>query len=154
MKKITILLFICFGFAKAQAQTSTKYADTANYLIHQIENKKNVFVGKPLSVLLDSLKINPVDALNGSSTYKYQTDFGKTILLNFNHEREFSKSHIIKVDFNNVPSYSKLFPVFYPAAGGVGSIESIIDVYKTLIVKDVLVKDYTNDEPINPDVHY
>ncbi len=152
MKKIIILLFICLGFAKAKAQTFHSYADTANYLIHEIENKKSLYVGQPLSVLLSSLKIQPVYVLTGASQQK--TDFGKVILLYLNHEREFQKTHTIIVVFDTVPDYAQLLPVFFPAAGGRGSLQDIVAVYQTLTVKDVQVKDYTNDEPVNPDVHY
>ncbi len=152
MKKIIILLFVCLGFVKAKAQTFHSYADTANYLIHEIENKKSLYVGQPLSVLLDSLKIQPADVINAGGQQK--TTFGKTIIIYFNYERDFSKKHSIILDFDTVPDYAQLFPVFFPAAGGGGSLNDIIPVYKTLIVKDVVVKDYTSDEPKNPDVHY
>ncbi|WP_234461997.1 hypothetical protein, partial [Pedobacter segetis] len=59
------LLFVTVSYTNVKAQDLHSYADTANYLIHQIENKKNLYVGQPLSVLLDSLKIDPVDALAG-----------------------------------------------------------------------------------------
>jgi hypothetical protein len=152
MKKIIILLSICLGFAKAQAQTFNNYADTANYLIHQIGNKKSLYVGKPLSVLLDSLKIQPVDATAGSGYLK--SDFGKSVTFDFNIERPFVKAHFIIVDFETVPAYDQLFPVFFPPTGGLGSLQSIINIYKTLIIKDVVIKDYTEDEPVNPGVHY
>ncbi len=152
MKKIIILLFVCLGFAKAKAQTFHSYADTANYLIHEIENKKSLYVGQPLSTILDSLKIQPAYVITGATQQK--TDFGKSIAIFFNREREFGKTHYIILHFDPVPAYAQLFPVFFPAAGGLGSLNDIIPVYKTLIVKDVVVKDYTSDEPKNPDVHY
>lgn len=150
MKKIIIIIVVCFGFTKLQGQTFIKYADTANYLIHEIENKKNLFVNQPLSVLLDSLKIQPVDAIAGA---RLKADFGKRIRFYFNHEQNFNKKHFIIVKFDTVPNYDQLFPVFYPAVGR-ASVQSIIAVYNTLIVKDVLVKDYMEDEPVNSDIHY
>ncbi len=116
MKKIIILLFICLGFAKAKAQTFHSYADTANYLIHEIENKKSLYIGQPLSVLLNSLKIKPVDVITGAVQQK--SDFGKSIRIYFNYERDFSKKHIIILHFDTVPDYTQLFLLFFPAAGG------------------------------------
>ncbi|MBK0384547.1 hypothetical protein I5M32_16425 [Pedobacter sp. SD-b] len=81
-------------------------------------------------------------------------DFGKDLRLEFNLERNFNKAHFIVVEFNSVPPYNTLYPVFFPTIGQVGSLQSILSVYRSLIIKDVLVKDYTDDEPVNPDVHY
>jgi hypothetical protein len=147
MKKTVLLLLICFGFAKVKAQTFNNYADTANYLIHEIENKKSLFVNKPLSVLLDSLKIPPVHAIASGVD---PSGFGKRVRFFLNLHREFNKTHFMIVKFQAVPAYAQLFPVFYPAVGQLGTIQRIIAVYNTLIVTDVLVKDYTNDEPVNP----
>ncbi|MBK0384452.1 hypothetical protein I5M32_15915 [Pedobacter sp. SD-b] len=152
MKKLIILLFVTVSYTNVKAQDLHSYADTANYLIHQIENKKNLYVGQPLSVLLDSLKIDPVRSIAGAGMRK--EDFGKDLRLYFNWERDFERKHFIIIEFNSVPEYTTLFPVFYPAIGQGGTLQSILLVYRPLIVKDVFVKDYTNDEPVNPDVHY
>jgi len=152
MKKSIILLLICLSFAKVKAQTFTNYADTANYLIHEIENKKSLFVNKPLSVLLDSLKMQPVHAIG--SGLQGKTNFGKSVSFCFNLQRSVDKQHFIIVDFDSVPPYAQLFPVFYPAVGQLGTIQSIIAVYNTLIVTNVLVKDYTNDEPVKTGIQY
>jgi len=152
MKTSIIILLTCLSFAKVKAQTFNNYADTANYLIHEIENKKTLFVNKPLSVLLDSLKMQPVHAIGNGLQRK--TNFGKTVSFYFNLERAFDKKHFITVDFDSVPPYAQLFPVFYPAVGQLGSITSIIAIYNTLIVKDVGVKHYSDDEPVNPAIQY
>ena len=152
MKKIIILLLFSFCLNKVKAQTFSNYADTANYLIHKIENKKTLFVGKPLSVLLDSLKIQPVDAYSGNSTSKGDA-FGKRIFFEFNHKKKFEKSHFIIVHFVNPPVYTQAFPLFFPTVGR-GSLQNIIGVYNSLVVQDVQVKDYKDDEPVNPGVHY
>ncbi|MBK0384548.1 hypothetical protein I5M32_16430 [Pedobacter sp. SD-b] len=152
MKKLIILLFVTASYTNVKAQDLHSYADTANYLIHQIENKKNLYVGQPLSVLLDSLKIDPVRSIPGAGMRK--EDFGKDLRLYFNWERDFERKHFIIIEFNSVPEYTTLYPVFFPTIGQVGSLQSILSVYRPLIVKDVLVKDYTDDEPVNPDVHY
>ncbi|WP_200588287.1 hypothetical protein [Pedobacter segetis] len=133
------------------AQDLHSYADTANYLIHQIENKKSLFVSQPLSVMMDSLKISPVEAITAAMR---KEDFGKELGLYFNWQDNFNRKHFIVVLFDSVPPYTTLFPVFYPAIGQGGSLQSILSVYRPLIIKDVLVKDYTDDEPVNPDVHY
>ncbi|MBK0384451.1 hypothetical protein I5M32_15910 [Pedobacter sp. SD-b] len=152
MKKLILLVLILISFINVKAQDLHSYADTANYLIHQIENKKNLYVGQPLSVLLDSLKINPVKVIPEGGIR--EEDLGKDLRLEFNLERNFNKAHFIVVEFNSVPPYTTLFPVFYPGIGQQRSLQSVFSVYRPLIIKDVLVKDYNDDEPINPDVHY
>lgn len=151
MKKIILLLIICLGLSKVKAQTFYNYADTANYLIHQIEDKKSLYVGKPLSILLDSLKINPVRSYTAVVP---KDNFGKKLYFEFNYERAFQKSHFIIVKFDTVPGYTQLFPLFFPTQGQEGTVQSIISTYNSFIIKDILVKDYTNDEPVNPNVHY
>jgi hypothetical protein len=151
MKKLIILIIISFGFGKLKAQTFSTYADTANYLIHEIEYKKSLFVNKPFSVLLDSLKIQPVHAANGILE---RSNFGKSVGFYFNLERAFDKKHFITVDFDSVPAYAQLFPEFYPAVGQLGTIQSVVNIYYNLIVKNVGVKRYTDDEPVKTGIQY
>ncbi|MBK0384446.1 hypothetical protein I5M32_15885, partial [Pedobacter sp. SD-b] len=126
MKKLIILLFVTASYTNVKAQDLHSYADTANYLIHQIENKKNLYVGQPLSVLLDSIRVNPVDALAGGGV---KEDFGKKLRLYFNWEYDFNRKHFIIIKFDSVPSYNTLYPVFFPTIGQVGSLQSILSVY-------------------------
>jgi len=151
MKKTIILSILAFGLAQVQAQTFTTYADSANYLIHEIEAKKSLYVNKPFSVLLDSLKIKPVAVTEG--TVK-KADFGKRLNFDFNYQRDFNKSHFIIVYFDSVPPYPTLFPIFYPPGGADEDFAQILNIYRPLIIKDILVKDYDQDEPRNPAVIY
>jgi len=151
MKKTIILSIWAFGLAQVQAQTFATYADSANYLIHEIEAKKSLYVNKPFSVLLDSLKIQPVAVIEG--TVK-KADFGKCLRFYFNYEREFNKKHFITIDFDSVPPYPTLFPIFYPPGGADEDFNQILNIYRQLIVKDVSVKLYDQDEPRNPAVIY
>jgi hypothetical protein len=95
MKNLIIVLFILTAIIKLSAQTFKTYADTANYLISRIENNRNYYIGKPFSVLYDSLKVKPVDVwLHYSDmNLKDTVDFGKTLRFLFNYAEEFTGSH-------------------------------------------------------------
>jgi len=151
MKKTIILSILAFGLAQVQAQTFATYADSANYLIHEIEAKKSLYINKTFSVLLDSLKIQPVTVIECMAK---QADFGKTLRFYFNYERDFEKTHFITVDFDSVPPYTTLYPVFHPGGGADANLNQVFDIYRLLIVKDVSVKLYDQDEPRNPAVIY
>ncbi|WP_346237096.1 hypothetical protein ABDK00_012340 [Niabella insulamsoli] len=151
MKKVlTVIAFIILA-AQIYAQTVFfTYQDTARYLMNEIEAKSNLYIGKPFSVLYDSLKLNPVTAGNGLP----QKDiFGKRVFFEFNYEREFEKAHYLIVDFENVPPYNVLFPIFYPSQGQFGPLQSIVDTYKPLIVKDVVTKDYYAEPDWEPAIN-
>lgn len=151
MKKIIIIALILLASIKVNAQTFTTYADTANYLISQIENKKSQYIGKPFSVLYDSVKIKPVFAI-AEYTIKKE-DFGKVLRLYFNYLfRDFSKTHILIISFNNCPPYNNLHPLLFPGADESMNMFAIINLYKSLIVKDIIVKDYQQDDPVNPHI--
>jgi hypothetical protein len=53
---ITALLFLCIVI-----KGKTQVPDTAQYLIDSIQPKLSYYIGKPLKVLLQDLKINPVE---------------------------------------------------------------------------------------------
>jgi hypothetical protein len=144
MKTVFILVaFVLLGLA-SKSQTLNSYADTSNYLINEIGAKKNLYIGKPFSVLFDSLKITPTYIVNRSTEKK---GFGKDLRFEFNMEREFSKAHFIIVKFVDVPVYDTLFPILYPGVGVARDHNLVINTYKPLIVKDIIIKDYSNDDP-------
>ena len=150
MKKIILIIILLVGSKGLSAQSYmnlTTYQDTANYLIHEVEMKKNLFKNKPFQVLLDSLKVAPIQVIEGSNKNE---DLGKELIFDFNFESEFNNVHFIIVKFQSVPSYSTLYSVFYPKSNR--NLTQILNLYKTLIVTDVLVKDYTNDEPQRPGI--
>jgi len=151
MKKTIILSILAFGLAQVQAQTFTTYADSANYLIHEIEAKKTLYINKTFSVLLDSLKIQPIGVTE--ATIKTD-DFGKRLIFHFNFERDFNKTHFATITFDSVPPYNVLRPIFYPPGGANEDFNQILNIYRLLIVKDVSVKLYDQDEPRNPAVIY
>ena len=56
MKKIILIIILLVGSKGLSAQSYmnlTTYQDTANYLIHEVEMKKNLFKNKPFQVLLN-----------------------------------------------------------------------------------------------------
>jgi hypothetical protein len=150
MKTILIAAFVMMT-AVGKSQSFTTYADSANYLIHEIKANKSLYVNRPFSILLDSLKIQPVAVIEG--TVK-KADFGKCLRFYFNYEREFNKKHFITIDFDSVPPYEVLRPIFYPPGGANEDFNQILNIYRQLIVKDVSVKLYDQDEPRNPAVIY
>ena len=152
MKKIVTIIFLIFLGIKLNAQAFHTHADTANYLIGQIGNKKNNYIGKPFSVLYDSLKVRPVYVIPnyGGMNLNNQEDFGKTLDFEFNFESDFSKAHFIIV-YWNAPPYNIIYPMFYPKENR-APIGDIINLYKPLIIKDIVVKDYTQDDPVDPNV--
>ena len=148
MKKIVTIIFLIFLGIKLNAQAFHTYADTANYLIGQIENKKNFYIGKSFSVLYDSLKIKPVRVIPDDANMK--ETFGEELRFYFNNEEDFSKTHILIINWNT-PPYNTIYPMFYPKENRV-PIGDIINLYKPLIIKDIVVKDYTQDDPVDPNV--
>jgi hypothetical protein len=145
MKVIIFTTIALFIGITSQCQALNSYADTSNYLINEIGAKKDFYIGKPFSVLFDNLKIKPVYIVN-SYTDK-DNDFGKQLSFEFNTQRDFSKSHFIIVNFASVPAYDTLFPILYPGVGVGHDHNVVINTYKPLIVKDIRIKDYSNDDP-------
>jgi hypothetical protein len=144
-------MFVLLASIKINAQTFTTYADTANYLISQIENKKSQYIGKSFSVVYDSLKIKPVFAIAEYTSKK--EDFGKVLRLYFNYlYRDFSKTHIFIVTFDSCPPYNTLHSLLFPTANQPFDMSAVINLYKPLIIKDIVLKDYQQDDPVNPDV--
>lgn len=129
------------------------YQDTANYLIHEIQMKKNNYIGKPFSLLLNDLKIKPKNIIIGNwmgGTHGKEK-FGISFTLDFNYEREFEKSHFISVDFDNVPiDFNTLYSLYFPSEKR--DINKIFDLYRNVIVKRVGVKLYMQDEPPRPGI--
>ena len=68
--KIILIFFLTVFSAhtiKAQSYMQLKtYQDTANYLIHEIEMKKDKYEGKSFSTLLDDLKVKPKSIIIGN----------------------------------------------------------------------------------------
>ena len=58
MKKIILCLVILLNFKSSKIQAQV--LDTAQYLIDSIQPKASYYVGKPLKILLNDLKIKPV----------------------------------------------------------------------------------------------
>jgi hypothetical protein len=145
MKVIIFTAIALFIGITSQCQALNSYADTSNYLINEIGAKKNLYIGKAFSVLLDSLKIKPVYLVN-SFTGK-DADFGRQLRFEFNTQRDFSKAHFIIVNFASVPPYDTLFPILYPGVGVGHDHNVVINTYKPLIVKNIIIKDYSNDDP-------
>ena len=141
---LTLLFFLSLCIAKAQQMAT--YADTSKYLVEEIEGKKSKYVGKPFSVLLADLKLKPIYIIQGDWN-GLDTDkpiFGRNLSIEFNKERDFNKSHFIRVDFKNQPSYDVLYPLFFPSDKN-RDINKILAAYKNVIVTDVGAKLYEQD---------
>jgi hypothetical protein len=152
MKNLIIVILILTVSIKLSAQTFQAYADTANYLISRIENNKNYYIGKPFAVLYDSLKIKPVRVIPSyvDVNPNSQEDFGKDLRFNFNFEELFDKKHILIVTCPP-PPYNIVYPMFYPIENS-APIGDIINLYKPLIIKDIVLKDYQQDDPVDPKI--
>ncbi|TXH21748.1 MAG: hypothetical protein E6Q95_03195 [Chitinophagaceae bacterium] len=89
MKKAAILLSIFFISSGVQAQV----ADTALYLNSEILAKKHLFIGKPFSVLLDTLKVTP--KLNFGRSPRYNKNIESRSYFYFNEGVSRSAHYIV-----------------------------------------------------------
>ncbi|OOG19768.1 hypothetical protein BWD42_07665 [Sphingobacterium sp. CZ-UAM] len=140
---LALIFFSWLCFAKAQQMNT--YADTSKYLINEIGGKKSKYIGKPFSVLLNDLKLTPVDIIQ-RGWYGLDADkphFGEGLSIYFNREKKFSKKHFITVKFKNQPSFDILYPLFFPLANM--NVNKINEAYKNVVVTDVGVKLYEQD---------
>ncbi|GEM_PF-1636753 len=145
--RILIVVITAILLSKAQhAQTVVIYADTAHYLINQIERKKALFIGKPFSVLIDSLKLKPVDFSIGSNGLIKKN--GKYFYLKL-EEKQRAESPFIIVGFDSIPEYDKIFP-FFPTDSGVVRLQRVLDACRTLIVTQLSVSVYQEEKNIFP----
>jgi hypothetical protein len=148
MKTFITAAFILLSGIKVNAQTFKTYADTANYLISRIENNKNYYIGKPFSVLYDSLKIKPVYVIPsfGNTNPNDKQNFARDLRFEFNYEQDFSKAHSIVIKWNTPPPYNSIHPLLFPGINQPVNISAVVNLYKSLIVKDIILKDYAQDD--------
>lgn len=153
MKKIIIFIILLAGAKITSAQEYMQlktYQDTANYLIHEVEMKKKLYINKPLSVLLDSLKVKPIFTIVSYAKPNH-ADYNKVIYLDFNVTGDFNKQHYIIVDFVTAPKETQL-KNGYNDRFTVDGQQEILNLYKPLLVKDVYVKNYQDEDPIRPGI--
>mgnify|MGYP003575577653 CR=1 FL=1 len=149
MKAILLAVAITVFGKIAFTQTFSTYADTANYLMHEIEAKRTQYVGNAFSILFDSLKIKPVRIINAATS---KADFGSRLLFEFNNQKSFSKAHFISITFENVSPYEVLYPILYPGVNVDRNNDTIINTYKPFIIKSFVIKDYSKDEDPDPGI--
>jgi len=135
-----IIMFFSFFSWSAEAQNFATFADTARYLMDEIAAKKSQYIGKPLSTLLDSLKISParfgIDWTPPADSLK-----GLSGILDFNFATEFERAHYLIIDWQNPLPWDAYAPAMRT------SFQDLINLYKPIIIKDIAVKDYYT----NPD---
>lgn len=154
MKKLIFILFLFVGIKNSSAQNYMllkTYQDTANYLIHEIEMKKNLCKTKPLSALLDSLKVKPIFTIVSYAKPNH-ADYNKVLIIDFNVTDDFNQQHYIIVDFVTAPNETQLKSA-YNNRFSVEGQQEILNLYKPLLVKDVKVKNYQDDDPIRPGIN-
>ena len=140
MGKVFFIVFLGLGFgAKAQVTPST-YQDTVNYLKNEIVAKKSLFVGKPLSVLLDSLKIKPVK-LGIDWSPPVDSLKGRSAFLDFNYSTKFMQSHYLLIEWQNPLPWETYTPVTRQG------YEALKTLYSPIIIKDIDIKDYNAPDP-------
>ena len=141
MKKILFILFLGLSLgAKAQITTPSTYQDTANYLKNEIVAKKSLFVGKPFSVLLDSLKIAPVNLT--LSAPPADSLKGRIATIDFNYCTKFMQSHYLLIEWQNPLPWDTYAPVSRQ-----GGYEALRTLYSPIIIKDIDIKDYNAPDP-------
>lgn len=140
MKLILFVFCLLLDFsAKSQGITAT-YQDTVSYLTNEIVAKKSLYVGKPFSILLDSLKIAPVK-LGVDCTSPADSLKGATAYLDFNYNIKFKEKHYLIISWQNPLPWS----VFSPVMGqGYAALKTL---YAPIIVKDIELKDYAQLTP-------
>jgi len=138
MKKITFILIALAVAATTKAQTTT-VTDTVAYL-KSIETQKSLFVGKPFSVLLDSLKIdikafagtpNPTNISKEKATSFY--------FVNPKYLEDFSEKYL-RIEWATELDGTRSDEIFdTPTVSGTWIAEAR-DFYKTAIIKDIKAK--------------
>ena len=141
MKQFFTIVSAVFFFTTARAQiTPSTYQDTVNYLNTEIVAKKNLYIGKQFSVLLNNLKIKPV-RLSLDMTTPADSLKGRVSALYFNYSTVFKSQHYIIIDWQNPIPWSVFSPVFYKM-----TYQEQIDYYKDIIIKDIDIKDYSQND--------
>lgn len=140
MKQILLSFCLILSFFAKSQSIPTTYQDTVNYLSNEVVVKKSLFVGKPFSVLLDSLKINPVK-LGIDWTPPADSLKGITAYLDFNYAIKFQEKHYLVIEWQNPLAWSVFSPVLNQ---GYTALKTL---YAPIIIKDIELKDYSQPDP-------
>ncbi|MGE9310812.1 hypothetical protein ACLOAU_04180 [Niabella sp. CJ426] len=139
MKQYLFILCLILSTTIMAQVTPATYQDTANYLNNEIAAKKSLFIGKPFSVLLDSLKIMPVNlTLSAPPSDSLK---GHTATLDFNYSTKFKQSHYLLIEWQNPLPWNTYAPI---VREGFSALKAL---YASVIIKDIEIKDYGQPDP-------
>ncbi|PZP51217.1 MAG: hypothetical protein DI598_03735 [Pseudopedobacter saltans] len=149
MRKIILIVsaVLVSLVVKAQNVQFQSYEDTANYLTG-LEKNKSVYIDKPFSFFYNDLRIKPVRIIfnYGGTNLKDKTDYGRSLRFYFNGEEDFSKKHFIILNWYTHPSSEQLYPLLFPGNGKPQDLNAIINLYMGHVLRDIIVKDYGQDD--------
>ena len=123
------------------AQTFSTYADTANYLMHEIGEKRSQYIGNSFSVLIDSLKLKPVDFSIGSNGFN--NNKGKYFYLKLEDKQRIESPFII-VGFDSIPDYDKILPLFR-SDSGIARLQRVLNAFRPLAVAQLSISIYQKE---------